>query len=66
MFLGIFAHWIKTIVEIANSKFADISKTSWLLVVILLGGLGMIIYHAAGHSQRITEQDNTSEVIDAF
>jgi len=42
--IAFFALWIKTIVEIATSKFIDDSKSTWLLIVILLGGLGMIVY----------------------
>ena len=66
LFLGIIALWIKTIIEISNSKFADNSKTTWLLVVILLGGLGLIIYYAAGRSQRITEVDDYQDIIDDY
>ncbi|MFT5819724.1 MAG: putative membrane protein [Crocinitomix sp.] len=64
--LVIFALWIKTIIEIANSTFTDNNKTIWLLVVILVGWIGMIIYYAAGRSQRIIKQDNSSDVIDDF
>jgi TRAP-type C4-dicarboxylate transport system permease small subunit len=64
IFLAIFALWIKTIVEISTSEFADNSKTTWLLVVILVGGIGMIIYYAAGRSQRVTKKDDYLDIID--
>ena len=46
--------WIKTIIEIARSRFTDDTyKIVWLLVVILCGLVGMIIYYAVGRKNRI-------------
>ena len=50
--------WIYTIVEIAKSKFSDESiKIIWLLIVILLGFIGSIIYWIFGRSNRILLND---------
>jgi len=64
--IAFFALWIKTIVEIATSKFIDDSKSTWLLIVILLGGLGMIVYYGGGGSKRVKVQDENSDIIDEF
>ena len=46
--------WVKTIIEIARSQFTDdTTKIVWLLVVILCGLVGMIIYYAVGRKNRI-------------
>jgi hypothetical protein len=46
--------WIRTIIEIANSQFKDnTSKITWLLVVLLTGILGAIIYVVAGRQSRV-------------
>ena len=52
--LAILFIWIKTIMEIARSRFTDDTyKIVWLLVVILCGVVGMIIYYAVGRKNRI-------------
>ena len=52
--LVFFGFWIYTIVDIVKSKFQDdTTKIIWLLVVILLGFLGSIIYWIFGRSGRI-------------
>ncbi len=46
--------WIYTIVDVIKSKFVDEStKIVWLLVVILLGLLGSIIYWVLGRSNKV-------------
>jgi predicted membrane channel-forming protein YqfA (hemolysin III family) len=48
-FLGLGLWWIFTIIEIARGRYENENdKIVWLLVVILLGILGLIIYKAAG------------------
>ena len=56
--------WIKTIIEISNSTFVDNSKTTWFLLVILLGWIGLIVYYASGRAKRVTEVDDYSDIID--
>ncbi len=46
--------WIYTVVDVVKSKFDDDStKIVWLLVVILLGFLGSIIYWVVGRPKRV-------------
>ena len=46
--------WIKCIVEIAKSEFKQKDqKIIWLLVTILMGFVGALIYYFAGRSSRI-------------
>ena len=53
--LAITGFWIYTIVEISRSKFNDdSSKIVWILVVVLIGILGSIIYWIFGRSNRLT------------
>ncbi len=54
MGLGFLGFWIYTIVDIAKSKFVDdTSKIVWLLVVVLTGILGSLIYWIFGRSSRV-------------
>ena len=47
--------WIYTILDVIKNKFVDEStKIVWLLVVILLGFLGAIIYWVVGRSNKVT------------
>lgn len=56
IFLAIFALWLATIIEVSISKFPSKGdKWLWLIVVILLGGIGCLIYFIAGRKHRITE-----------
>lgn len=49
LFLGLGIWWLVTIIEIAKGSFENSNdKIVWLLIVILLGILGLIIYKAAG------------------
>ena len=51
---GLSFFWVKCIVEIAKSDFQPSSqKVVWLLVTILLGFVGALIYYFAGRSTRI-------------
>jgi len=50
--------WIKSIVEIAKSKFTDSTQqVLWLLVVILCGVIGLILYYAIGRKNRISSSE---------
>ena len=52
--ITVFIFWVVTIVEIATGKFRDdTSKIVWLLVVLLLGVLGSLIYIIAGRQSKI-------------
>lgn len=53
---GILGFWVYTIVDVAKSKFADdTSKIVWLLVVLLTGIIGSIVYWIFGRSSRLME-----------
>ena len=55
-FLGF---WIYTIVDIVKSKFQDeTTKIIWVLVVVLLGLLGSILYWIFGRSGRVLAEQN--------
>lgn len=52
--LGGLIFWIKMIAEVATSDFDNPdSKITWLLVTILLGFLGALIYYFVGRNGRI-------------
>lgn len=54
--LAILGFWVYTIVDVAKSKFADdTSKIVWLLVVLLTGIIGSIVYWIFGRSSRLME-----------
>jgi uncharacterized membrane protein len=62
--VGVIVWWIASIAEIADSKFPKKDdKTIWLLVVILLGLLGILIYYGAGRSTRIKDS-NKEDILD--
>lgn len=51
--------WIYTIVDIAKSNFSDdTTKIVWLLVVVLTGILGSILYLIIGRSSKILPESN--------
>ncbi len=53
--IGGLIFWIKIIIEIATSNFSDKdAKIIWLLITILLGFFGALIYFFAGRHRRIT------------
>ena len=57
--LAIIGFWIYTIVDIVKSKFQDeTTKIIWLLVVVLLGILGSLIYLIFGRSGRVIAEQN--------
>lgn len=54
MLLAFLGFWIYTIVDIAKSRFVDdTNKIVWLLVVVLTGVIGSIIYWIFGRSSRV-------------
>lgn len=56
-------YWIKTIIEIVNSRFSNESnKTLWLLIVILLPALGMLVYIYFGRNSRVGRNDELGGV----
>jgi Phospholipase_D-nuclease N-terminal len=51
--LAAFAFWIMTIIDIAKSEFKGSNdKVIWLIVTILLGVLGALIYHFVGKQSK--------------
>ena len=51
--------WIYTIVDIVKSNFQDeTTKIIWLLVVVLIGVLGSLIYWIFGRSGRVIAEHN--------
>ena len=54
LMLAFLGFWIYTIVDIAKSKFIDdTSKIVWLLVVVLTGIVGSVIYWIFGRSSKL-------------
>ncbi len=54
IFLAFVGFWIYTIVDVAKSKFADdTTKIVWLLLVLLTGIIGAVIYWIFGRPHRI-------------
>jgi len=52
--LAMLGFWIYTIVDVAKSKFNDeTTKIVWLLVVLITGIIGSLIYWIFGRSSRI-------------
>ena len=51
--------WIYTIVDIVKSNFQDeTTKIIWLLVVVLIGILGSLMYWIFGRSGRVIAEHN--------
>ncbi|MBC7867046.1 MAG: PLDc N-terminal domain-containing protein [Gloeobacteraceae cyanobacterium ES-bin-316] len=51
--------WIKMILEIATSSFANKeSKIMWLLITIFLGFIGALIYFFVGRNSRTSLTDS--------
>jgi magnesium-transporting ATPase (P-type) len=52
--LAFLGFWIYTIVDVAKSNFADdTTKIVWLLVVLITGIIGAVIYWIFGRPHRI-------------
>ena len=59
LLLASIGFWIYTIVDIVKSKFQDeTTKIIWLLVVVLIGVLGSLIYWIFGRSGRVIAEHN--------
>ena len=57
--LALIGFWIYTIVDIVKSNFQDeTTKIIWLLVVILMGILGSLIYWIFGRSGKVIAEHN--------
>ena len=57
--LSLIGFWIYTIVDIVKSNFQDeTTKIIWLLVVVLIGILGSLIYWIFGRSGRVIVNEN--------
>ena len=57
--LALIGFWIYTIVDIVKSNFQDeTTKIIWLLVVILIGILGSLIYWIFGRSGKVIAEHN--------
>jgi hypothetical protein len=52
--LIITVYWIIQIVDCLKSDFSGSNKIIWILVLILLGPLGAIIYSFVGKDQKIS------------
>lgn len=51
--LAIIGFWIYALVDILKHNFTGDNKIIWLLVVLLLGLLGTILYFTIGRKSRI-------------
>ena len=59
LLLASIGFWIYTIVDIVKSNFQDeTTKIIWLLVVVLTGVLGSLIYWIFGRSGRVIVNEN--------
>ena len=59
LLLASIGFWIYTIVDIVKSNFQDeTTKIIWLLVVVLIGILGSLIYWIFGRSGRVMAEHN--------
>lgn len=45
--------WVKTVIEISQSNYPDGTKIIWLLLVLLGGILGIVLYYLIGRKKRI-------------
>jgi Phospholipase_D-nuclease N-terminal len=53
--LALFIFWIFMIIDVVKSEFrGENDKLIWLLVTILLGPLGALIYHFVGKKSKIS------------
>ncbi len=50
---GTLGLWIWAIVDVASHKFSSNNQLVWILVVVLTGIVGAIVYFAVGRKQRI-------------
>lgn len=48
--------WIISIIDILKSRFAGNGKIVWLLVVVLLGIPGIILYRVIGKKKKISRR----------
>jgi len=64
IFLSVLGLWVKTLIEIIRSKFKDDSKTTWILILILAGLLGVLLYYVVGRKNRIDPYAAESDIID--
>ena len=53
--LAILVVMIWTIVDIARAEFPDNMKLVWILVVLLGGIIGMVVYFVVGRKQKLNE-----------
>jgi len=49
--------WIASLIDLLKSRFEGNDKTVWLLVLILLGIPGMILYRVIGKKQKIITEE---------
>lgn len=52
--------WVYAIVDIAKSEFEGDNKMVWLLIVILVGFIGALIYFIVGREKKIPKEDPNS------
>ena len=50
--LSFFGLWIYALVDVLNSEFKGSNKLIWILVVLLLGILGVLLYLIIGRKQK--------------
>ncbi len=49
--LALFAFWVWSIVDaVRNPRLSDNSRLIWILVIVLTGGIGSLIYVIAGRN----------------
>ena len=43
--------WIATLIEIVNHEYSGSNKIIWLGIVLMMPGMGMMLYYIIGRSQ---------------
>lgn len=62
--LAIFGFWLFCLIDVIRHDFkSENGKVLWLLIVILLGGLGAIIYFFAGRKDRKLPGKENNEIL---
>jgi len=56
--------WIKTVVEIIQSDYEGENKVIWLIIVLMAGLMGIILYYIIGRKTRITVEEEKEEIGD--
>lgn len=51
---GMFILWVHSLVEVINNDYENNSKTTWILMLMFTGPIGLAFYWFMGRSRKIT------------